>query len=59
MREQVIQVVGQYTEALRNNDASGLPRHVCRLRVSDEHLSKRGIVGYYCVRYGGRARPPK
>ena len=29
MREQVIQVVGQYIEAVRHNDASALPLHSC------------------------------
>jgi hypothetical protein len=47
MREQVIQVVGQYIEAVRHNDASALPLHpdaICefrRARIEARHRSGR------------------
>ena len=44
MREQMIQVVEQYIDAVRHNDARSSPSSRCRLRIPDQHIPRRSIV---------------
>jgi len=49
MREQVIQVVGQYIEAVRHNEGSTLPLHpdaVCELPTNTYRGAAVSIRGY-------------